>query len=83
MATQLEFSYYRTVDKSEVDFVIEGAFGVVPVEVKLNTVVKRQALRGLENFIADVKCPYGIVINRGKRVEFLSKHIVQIPVQFI
>ena len=83
MATQLEFSYYRTIDKSEVDFVVEGVFGVVPVEVKLNTVVKKQALRGLENFIADVKCPYGIVINRGKRVEFLTDKIVQIPVQFI
>ncbi len=83
MATQLEFSYYRTVDKSEVDFVVEGAFGVVPVEVKLHSVIKRQALRGLENFIADVKCPYGMVINRGKRVEFLTDKIVQIPVQFI
>ena len=31
MATQLEFSYYRTVDKSEVDFVVEGVFGTVPV----------------------------------------------------
>ena len=83
MATQLEFSYYRTVDKSEVDFVIEGAFGVVPVEVKLSSVIKRQALSGLENFISDVKCPYGIVINRGKRVEFLTGKIVQIPVQYI
>ncbi|PWQ92104.1 ATP-binding protein [Leucothrix pacifica] len=83
MATQLEYSYYRTVDKSEVDFVIEGTFGVIPIEVKLNTVVKRQALRGLEGFISDVKCPYGIVINRGKRVEFLSERVVQIPVQYI
>lgn len=83
MATQLEFSYYRTVDRSEVDFVVEGAFGVVPVEIKLNTVVKRQALKGLENFIADVKCPYGIVINRGKRLELLTDKIVQIPVWFI
>lgn len=83
MATQLEYSYYRTVDKSEVDFVIEGTFGVIPIEVKLNTVVKRQALRGLEGFIADVKSPYGLVINRGKRVEFLSKKIIQIPVHYI
>ena len=83
MATQLEFSYYRTVDKSEVDFVIEGAFGILPVEIKLGSVVKRQALKGLENFIADVKCPYGIVVNRGKRVEFLSEKIVQIPVHYL
>ena len=83
MATQLEFSYYRTVDKSEVDFVIEGAFGILPVEIKLGSVVKRQALKGLERFIADVKCPYGIVVNRGKRVEFLSDKIVQIPVHYL
>ena len=56
---------------------------IATVEIKLNSVIKRQALRGLENFITDVKCPYGIVINRGKRVEFLTDKIVQIPVQFI
>ena len=83
MATQLEYSYYRTIDKSEVDFVMEGMFGVVPVEVKLNSVIKRQSLIGLQTFIADVKCPYGIVINRGKRVEFLTENIVQIPVNYI
>ncbi len=53
MATPLEFSYYRTIDKSEVDLVVEGNFGVVPIEIKLNSVVKRRSLRGLENFLAD------------------------------
>jgi predicted AAA+ superfamily ATPase len=69
MATQLEFSYYRTIDKSEVDLVIEGNFGAVPIEIKLDSTVKKSGLRGLENFLADTDSPCGIVINRGKRPE--------------
>jgi len=81
LATRLEFSYYRTIDKSEVDLVIEGDFGTIPVEVKLNATIQPRALRGLENFLADTNSRYGIVINRGKRVELLTDKIVQIPVQ--
>ncbi len=83
MTTQLEFTYYRTVDKSEVDLIIEGNFGILPVEIKLNTVIKQRELRGLKNFIDDMKCPYGFVINRGKRIEILTDKIVQIPVHYL
>ncbi len=83
MATQLEFNYYRTIDKSEVDLVVEGDFGIVPIEIKLNSIVKRKSLRGLENLIDDTKAGYGIVINTGRRIEFLTDKIVQIPVQYI
>jgi hypothetical protein len=34
-------------------------------------------------FMKDMKSSYGIVINRGKRVELLTDRIVQIPVQYI
>ncbi len=83
MATQLEFSYYRTIDKSEVDFVVEGDFGVVPIEIKLNSMVKRTALRGLENFIADTNVNYGIIINTARRVELLTDKIIQLPAHYI
>jgi uncharacterized protein len=83
MATQLEFSYYRTIDKSEIDLVIEGDFGTIPVEIKLSSGMKRLALRGMENFLADTGAPYGILINRGKRVELLTEQIIQIPVNYI
>jgi len=83
MTTQLEFSYYRTIDKSEVDFVIEGTFGIIPIEIKLNSVIKQRSLRGLNNFISDTNCPYGIVINRSKHIELLTDNIIQIPVQYI
>ncbi len=83
MATGLEYSYYRTVDKSEVDLILEGNFGLIPIEVKMSSAVKRTDLRGLENFISDLNVDYGILINRGKRVERLTEKIVQVPVQYI
>ena len=83
MATHLGFSYYRTIDKSEVDLIVEGDFGVVPIEIKLNSMVKRKSLRGLENFIADMRADYGIVINTAKRVELLTDKIIQLPVHYI
>ncbi|MBM9612687.1 DUF4143 domain-containing protein [Desulfobulbus rhabdoformis] len=83
MATQLDYAYYRTIDKSEVDLVIEGSFGLVPVEIKLNAQVKRASLRGLAGFMADTGAPYGILINRGRKVELLTEKIIQIPFNFI
>lgn len=83
MATDLEYSYYRTVDKSEVDLILEGNFGLIPIEVKMSSTVKRTDLRGLENFISDLNVDYGILINRGKRVEQLTDKIIQVPVQYI
>jgi len=83
MVTSLDYSYYRTVDKSEVDLIIEGEFGICPIEIKMNSTIKQQSLRAIETFIEDTRCQYGIVINRGKRIELLSSQIIQIPVNYI
>ena len=83
MATRLSYSYYRTIDRSEVDFVVESNSAVIPFEIKLSSMVNRKSLRGLELFMKDLNCTYGIVINRGKRVELLTDSIVQIPVQYV
>ncbi len=83
MATGLEFYYYRTIDKSEVDLVIDGSFGLIPIEIKLNSTVNQTALRGLKNFLNDTNAKYAILINRGKRVELLADNIIQIPVNYI
>lgn len=80
MATQLSFNYYRTIDKSEVDLVVASSSGVIPIEIKLSSVVNRKSLRGLEIFMQDIKTEYAIIINRGKRVELLTDRIIQIPV---
>ena len=83
MATNLEFNYYRTIDKSEVDLIIEGSFGVVPIEIKLSSSIKRHSLRSLTNFIKDRQCGYGILVNRAQRVELITDKIIQIPVHYL
>jgi uncharacterized protein len=83
MATQLEFSYYRTIDKSEVDLVIDGGMGVIPVEIKLRSSVTPSMLRGMNNFLHDTKAGYGLLINRGKRIERVAEKIIQVPVNYI
>ncbi len=83
MATQLEFAYYRTIDKSEVDLIIDGSFGLLPIEIKLNSTLKRTSLKGLENFIKDTQANIGFLINRGRRIELLTETIIQIPVNYI
>jgi len=83
MATQMEFSYYRTIDKSEVDLIVEGSFGTIPIEIKLGSSTKKQSLRGLTKLIKEMDLEYGLVINRAKRIEQLSDKIIQIPVNYI
>jgi len=83
MATQLEFNYYRTIDKSEIDLIIQGDFGTIPIEIKLNSSIKKIALRSLSNFLNDLNLPLGIVINRSKKIEQLTDKIFQIPVNYL
>jgi uncharacterized protein len=83
MATGLEFNYYRTIDKSEVDLIVEGFFGEIPIEIKLNSRINKRSLKGLGNFISDMNSPFGLLINRGKGPERLSEKIYQIPVNYI
>jgi hypothetical protein len=53
------------------------------VEIKLASSMNRLALQGMENFLADTGASYGILINRGKRVELLTEKIIQIPVNYL
>ena len=84
MATGLDYAYYRTVDKSEVDLVIDGVNGLIPIEIKLSSTVNRtRDLRGLNNFIKDTGSNLGILVNRGRRVEQLEEKIIQLPVNYL
>jgi uncharacterized protein len=83
METQLDFSYYRTIDKSEVDFILDGPFGIIPFEIKLGQARTQRSQRGLINFVSDMKLPFGILINSGSKVEWLHEKVLQVPVNFI
>jgi uncharacterized protein len=79
MLSGLDFYYYRTRDRSEVDLVVEGQFGLLPIEIKLGRKTDQRGLAGLKNFMADTGARMGIVVNNSERMELLTDNIIQIP----
>ncbi|WP_462326120.1 ATP-binding protein [Desulfoplanes sp.] len=79
LTSGLDHYFYRTKDKSEVDLVIEGHFGLLPIEIKLGHKIDHRKLAGLKNFMTDTKAPLGIVINTADKAEYLTDDIIQIP----
>ncbi len=75
--------YFRTRGGAEVDLVLEGPFGVLPIEIKYGSSVKRSSLKSLIAFVKDNKLPMGMLINQGDRVEWITPEIVQVPVGWL
>lgn len=71
--------YYRTRNHAEIDLVLEGRFGLVPIEIKAGLSTEKKKLRALSDFIEENSCPYGIVINNAKEPILLAPKIYQIP----
>lgn len=54
--------YYRTSGGAEVDLILEGFFGLIPIEIKRGQRVDARDLRSLKDFVDERNCPMGIVI---------------------
>ncbi len=74
-----EAYHYRTAAGGEVDLVLEGTFGLIPIEIKHTQTVRYQELQPLVHFIADHKCPFGLVINNDIRAQPYTETIYGIP----
>jgi hypothetical protein len=74
-----EYFYYRTSGGAEVDLVLEGDFGLVPIEIKYGQKVTPQGLRSLGDFVKERSCPYGMVINNDERIRQYDNTIIGIP----
>ena len=77
--TRWDYYHFRTRNGAEVDLVLEGSFGLLPIEIKFGRRTGLKQLDGLRRFIARHDLPFGIVVNNGDHVEMLSDTIVQIP----
>lgn len=75
--------YFRTRGGSEIDLILEGPFGVLPIEIKYGTTVSSKQLRSLKQFISDNQLPFGIVINQSNTLIWLTEDILQLPVHYI
>ena len=83
MKAGIDFNFYRTRDKAEVDLIIDGSFGLIPIEVKLGTKVNKRMLISLKSFIEDTGAGFGILINNADKIEIIANRIIQIPATYI
>lgn len=75
--------YYRTRNRAEIDLILEGPFGVLPIEIKHGSNTKIKQLTSLSEFIREHNLPFGCVINQSDSVSWLTEKIVQIPVGWL
>ena len=73
-------SHFRTRAGAEVDIILEGSFGVLPIEVKYSSSTTAKDVPGLRNFIERHKLSFGIIVNNSSRVELIDEKVIQIPV---
>ncbi len=81
--TNWSVHYYRTRGGAEIDLIVKGPFGVLPVEIKYGSSVKRSSLKSLTTFIKDNQLPMGLLINQGEEIEWITPEIVQVPVGWL
>lgn len=78
-----EYYFYRTKAQAEIDLILEGRFGRIPIEIKSGISTGQKQIISLKNFVKDNACPFAIVINRGEEVKMLAEKVIQIPVNYI
>lgn len=75
--------YYRTRNGAEIDLILEGSFGLLPIEIKYTSTVYQKQLVTLRQFVDEHALPLGLVINQADSVEWLAPKIAQVPVGWL
>ena len=77
------YSYYRTKNGAEIDLILEGDFGLLPIEIKFSASVEGRSLIALNQFVKEYSLPFAVLVNHSQEVKMLSEKVIQIPVSFI
>ena len=73
------YYYFRTRNGAEIDMIMEGPFGTLPIEIKFGSMVKQRQIQTLKSFVYKNKLPLGIVINNSDDVRLIADRILQLP----
>ena len=77
------FNYYRRRNGAEIDLVLSGDFGLLPIEIKYGVKTNTRKLVALRQFVKDRDIPLGIVVNNADKPELIADRIVQLPANYI
>ncbi len=83
MVANWQAYYYRTRNGAEIDLILDGPFGTLPIEIKYGSSVNFKQLATLSNFIEEHQLPFGMLINQSDKIEWLTPKIVQMPVGWL
>lgn len=83
MVTNWEPYYYRTYSGAEIDLILRGPFGLLPIEIKFGSSIQPQKLVTMQNYISEFDLPFGIVVNQSEETQWLTHNIIQIPVGWL
>lgn len=78
-ATRWDYYYFRTKNGAEVDLVLDGSFGTLPVEVKFGRQTTAKQLTALRQFVELHDLPIGIIVNNSSAIRMLADKIIQVP----
>jgi hypothetical protein len=83
LITNWQAAYYRTRSGVEVDLVLEGPFGLLPIEIKYGSNTPVKQLASLKRFIDENKAPFGLLINQASEATWVTDRIYQVPVGWL
>lgn len=75
-----EAYYYRTAAGAEIDLVLDGEFGLTPVEIKYSSQLRASELRPIKTFMEEHQCVRGAVFYTGERLIQLDDRLWAFPV---
>ncbi len=78
--------FWRTVNKSEIDLIIETNKTIVPIEIKSSKRIPQISLRGIKEFMCvktKKKIPFAIVFYAGDEVYIVDDKIVAVPLGYV
>lgn len=79
----IEYYYYRTHNRTEIDLIIETQTGLIPIEIKSGLSNSKRQIQTLQRFIEQQNCPFGLLINNGDEILQLSDNIYQLPAIYL
>lgn len=74
-----DYYYFRTKNGAEVDLILDGGFGILPIEIKFGQQTSVKQLTALRQFVEQHELPLGVVVNNHTEVKMLTDKIIQIP----
>ena len=77
------YYYFRTRNGAEIDLILDGPFGTLPIEIKFGSMIEQRQIQTLQNFVYKNNLPLGIVINNSDDVQLIADRILQLPATHI